>query len=191
MKLRAHVGLALLVALVGAGASEAGYDHPNLARGITAEGVYNFDGLDNVNLFNGNLALTLPIGQVYQVGPKLSYGLVLSYNSTAWDHRVEPIFSPPNQTFYATLPYPAPSTAGLGWNLHLGRLVPPSTRPENASNRWMYVAPDGSSHLFYPTLHEGETEEAGVEYARDGTYLRLRHLSGGVKAIDFPDGVTH
>jgi hypothetical protein len=46
-------------------------------------------GLDHVNLFNGNLAITIPIGPKYPIGPGLSSQLRLVYNSQVW--RTQPI----------------------------------------------------------------------------------------------------
>ncbi|HEV7669329.1 MAG TPA: polymorphic toxin type 28 domain-containing protein [Thermoanaerobaculia bacterium] len=55
------------------------------------------------------------------------------------------------------------------------------------------MAPDGSQHAFYPTLHDGETVIGGRQYTRDGTYIRLRGLyaNGTQIELDFPNGQTH
>ena len=48
------------------------------------------------------------------------------------------------------------------------------------SRRWILA--------LYPTLHEGETAVAGVQYTRDGTYLRYKSASN---EIELPDGTIH
>jgi hypothetical protein len=108
-------------------------EHPNVARGFNPSATFAAGDVDNINLFNGNLVLTIPLGQRYPVNAGLSYGLTLVYNSQAWEHQdynglVQAI---PNRT----------SNAGLGWMVSLGRI-------------------------------EGEAATAGIEYSRDGSYLR-------------------
>jgi hypothetical protein len=53
-------------------------------RGFAPEKVYDFSSIDQVNLFNGNLSLTIPIGPRFPVGGGLTYGLTLVYNSNVW-----------------------------------------------------------------------------------------------------------
>ena len=60
--------------------------HANQARGFDVNGVYSTKAIDNINLFNGNLVLTIPIGASYKVGGNFSYSLTLVYNSTLWNH---------------------------------------------------------------------------------------------------------
>ena len=54
--------------------------------GFSAQNVYSTTDIDSVNLFNGNLVLTLPIGQTYPVSERLSYGLTLVHNSQVWTY---------------------------------------------------------------------------------------------------------
>ena len=63
-------------------------ESPNNAKGFT-QNIFEFNNLDNINLFNGNLNINIPIGMKYQIGPKLSYQLSLSYNSKIW-RKIEP-----------------------------------------------------------------------------------------------------
>lgn len=58
--------------------------HANQSRGFDANGVYSSKAIDSINLFSGNLNLTVPIGGVYRVGSHLSYSFSLSYNSHLW-----------------------------------------------------------------------------------------------------------
>ncbi|MDX1998979.1 MAG: hypothetical protein SF066_14780, partial [Thermoanaerobaculia bacterium] len=135
-----------------------------------------------------NVALTIPIGSGYPVSPSFSYGLTLVYNSKAWDQELVAgrLRAVPNRQ----------SNAGMGWQLSLGRLITPED-PKNDydSFHWVYLAPDGSDHLFYSDLH-GVTP--GVDactnatcYSRDGSYLRLRRLSASQKVLEFPNGERH
>ncbi len=155
-------------------------EHPNIAKGLSGAGGAV---LDSVNPFNGNLVIRLPIGQSYPVNAGLSYQLALTYNSQVWEH----------ETYDdETRAIPARgANAGLGWSLHLGRLNPPqlefSSLPSPDYSRNTYLAPDGATHTFYPTLHEGEAATPGVEYTRDGSYLRLNTAS---RQIEFPDGTV-
>src|SRR5215213_827900 len=122
---------------------------PSQERGFQAEKAFHVGDFDTVNLFNGNLVLTIPIGGAYPVGGGLSYGLTLIYNSNVWDYE---------ETASATtqaLPNRR-SNAGMGWRLSLGELLEP-TDPSNESTRWVYVGADGAEHTFYDYLHQGET----------------------------------
>jgi RHS repeat-associated protein len=67
--------------------SAAQNQHPNQARGFNANGVYSAGDVDHVNLFNGNLTVTIPIGQPYPVNGRLSYSFTLVYNSNPWSPR--------------------------------------------------------------------------------------------------------
>src|SRR6266849_7532302 len=40
---------------------------------------------ENIDILNGNLSLTVPIGSSYQVNQNFGYQLSLSYNSKVWD----------------------------------------------------------------------------------------------------------
>lgn len=126
---------------------------PTLERGFSPNQVYQFNDLDSVNLFNGNLAVNIPIGPVYRVGGDLSYQLRLVYNSKIWDFEYDfactvesgPIIisgdvwsslellemvltgSPDgggSECFTIAIPN-RKSNAGTGWTLGFGQLYPP------------------------------------------------------------------
>jgi RHS repeat-associated protein len=59
--------------------------HANQSRGFNPQQAYSTHDLDSVNLLNGNLVLSIPIGQRYKVNGNLSYGLTLHYNSNLWN----------------------------------------------------------------------------------------------------------
>jgi RHS repeat-associated protein len=157
--------------------------HPNTERGLNGHS-YLSSGFDHVNLYNGNLGLTVPLGQSYKVGGNLDYQMTLVYNSNIWDFKVE------NQVDQGervkALPDPK-SNAGLGWRLSFGALYPPNTPVYNEENAYLYVAPDGSQHQFYSLLPGAS--QPGALFSGDGTYMRLR--TDGPLRIEFPDGQVH
>lgn len=83
MKMRALL-LTLLVALPAAAS-----DAPHQTRGFTPNQVYQIGDLVHVNIFNGNVMIRIPLGQVYEVGPVLRYQFILTYNSKVWDYATE------------------------------------------------------------------------------------------------------
>lgn len=162
-------------------------EHPNVARGFSRDKAFQVGDVDHVNLFNGNLVLTLPLGQSFPVGGGLSFGLTLTYNSNAWDF--EEHVDQTQVAFTQALPG-LRFNAGLGWLLTLGQLNPPRTSISPDGHE-VYLGPDGAEHAFYGTLHEGEAPIKAVQYTRDGSYLRLRGASGSPREVDFPDGTIH
>jgi RHS repeat-associated protein len=151
-------------------------EHPNVAKGFNPSATFAAGDIDNVNLFNGNLVLTIPLGPTYPVNA-LSYGLTLVYNSQVWEQqefngRVQSI---PVRT----------NNAGLGWMVSMGRFNPPEFLGDMDTFRDTYMSPDGARHAFYPTLHEGDVPTAGIKYSRDGSYLRYLAAS---RTVEFPDG---
>lgn len=150
--------MASLVLLVGPFGDPAGAHVANetLERGFSPQQVYQLNGLDNVNLFNGNLNVTIPIGPSYPVGGGFSYQLKLVYNSQIWDFEydyactitmlrqgaveawfwdndnlhLEVIKQGPSdiedECFTVAIPN-RKSNAGTGWTLGFGQLYPPNT----------------------------------------------------------------
>jgi hypothetical protein len=158
----------------------AAQEHPNVAKGFSPSGSFGAAGVDSVNLFNGNLVLTIPLGQRFPVSSGLAYGLTLVYNSQIWESQVS---DPYVQSFPNRM-----NNAGLGWMVSLGRINPPEYHDDFEVVRDTYQSPDGARHTLYPTLHEGETQTAGVEYSRDGSYLRYKTTT---RTLEFPDGTKH
>jgi len=145
---------------------------PAFERGLHADKLYQFNGIDNVNLVNGNVSIVLPIGMSYAIDGDLSYQLTLSYNSKLWDHVSS------SSWVHA---YPSRrSNAGVGWLLGFGRFVGWDD-PSNGAEVDLYESPDGSEHLFFGTA---------PTYTNDGSNLRARYESGSVVAVDFPNGVV-
>jgi RHS repeat-associated protein len=176
--MRNRATLLILGLLFLAGLPASAQQHPNTARGFSSSGSFSTGDVDNVNLFNGNLVIRIPLGLSYPVNGNLAYQLTLVYNNNVWDYQQSDLVQAvPNRT----------SNAGLGWMVSLGRFNPPSSTDVDTV-RNTYMSPDGSLHTFYPTLHEGETAASGVEYTRDGSYLRYQ---AAISEIEFPDGTIH
>ena len=166
--MRLRLAAALLAAAFVAVVSSAQQQHQSLQKGFQSEKVYQFGEIDSVNIFNGNLVVTVPIGPAFPLNGGLSYQLRLSYNSKVWD-MVEGTKMRAHPT--------SRSNAGMGWVFGLGRFVKHDD-PRNESDEDLYEAPDGGDHLFKGTR------------TRDGSNLRLR-LAAPIAEIDFPDGTIH
>ena len=190
------------------------------ARGLEVDSAFQFGDIDAINLFNGNLNLQIPLGQRYPVGAGLSYGLDLVYNSNAWRHvehcTVTGSGGAPINTFEIEVGYERPvmtANAGLGWKVDPGRILVRGNSVAGSPNepspeRLTYVAPDGSEHAFFGTLHSGDTLIADQAFTMDSSYLRLQAFPAGCMAtdpsglavnisacnqlqVDFPDGSKH
>ncbi len=164
---------------------------PENERGFDPDKVFQVGEVDHVNLFNGNVLLTIPVGG----------GLSLVYNSNLWNFDVFSLTEgdPGSRSF--TLAEPAFGfNAGVGWTVLPGQLQRPAT-DANQGSQWTFIGPDGAQHAFYPTLHEGDIDENAVPtsspvdpdalevgYTRDGSYLRMLRLSLGVRRVEMPDG---
>jgi len=180
--------LLLLLAVCGAA---AGADDPAAARGFSPEKVYQFGSIDSVNLFNGNVIITIPVGQTYNVSPQLSYGLTLSYNSNVWDMLLVSYgLADCGPDGYVSEPH-VMSNAGVGWSVGFGRLFPPG-HIANTTDRgyWVYESPDGAVHAF-------DGGDGTTLATTDSSHLRMRlsplndqcaiNRPGAV--VEFPDGM--
>jgi RHS repeat-associated protein len=173
--------------------------HPNTAPGFPVEQSFHVGDVDSVNLFNGALTLTIPIGGSYPVNGGFSYNLKLTYNSSPWLFKTVKYAIPPDyHEVSRTQAFPTPcSNAGLGWRVSFGRMDPPCQVPD-ANDTYpvgpIYQDENGTDHIFYPTLHDGDAEDAAVsgvsdvEYTRDGSYLRLKVYTAGYREVELPDG---
>jgi hypothetical protein len=200
MSARLRLGFAfpaLLLALAGPVLADI---HPNTAGGFPVDQSFHVGDIDNVNLFNGALTVTIPIGPSYPVNGGFSYSLKLVANSSPWIfqtvHRTDPKTGDDTTRLQAN-PNPC-SNAGLGWRVSLGRLNPPCQVPDvnDTLPGPTYQDEMGTDHVFYPTLHWGDPEDApvsgitGIEYTRDGSYLRLKVYGSGFQEVEFPDGMV-
>jgi RHS repeat-associated protein len=173
--------------------------HPNTAPGFPGDESFHVGDIDSVNLFNGSLTLTIPIGTSYPVNGGFSYNLKLVYNSNPWSFVTVyyPPVAPTDPDVPRTQAQPSPcSNAGLGWRVSLGRIDPPCQVPgrDIPLTTRLYQDETGTDHIFYPTVHYGDADDtlppnvSDVQYTRDGTYLRMLINTDGTRDIDFPDG---
>ncbi len=164
---------------------------PSHQRGVTADTAYQIGDLDQINLFNGSLTVSLPIGITYPVGPSLSFSLTASYSSGGWEydenHQCQDI-NPPFALRTYSLPIQDLKTqAGFGWRVSLGELIAPRNSPTTTPE--IYVDPSGGEHRFYTELHPGgfpATPQPSTWFTNDSTYLRLRKRNPGV--CELPSG---
>ena len=187
MRAGSRCGLSLLavVAAILALPMAAAGEHPNRGRGLDPEGSYQQVGvLDSVNLFNGTPVIRIPIGPTYPVAGSLNYSLALYYSGNVWDQE----WRQDGQNLYSQSLPNRRSNAGLGWLLSLGRMILPSDPTNHTGAYWLYESPDGSEHVLYPTLHNGESMISGIFYSRNGTYLRFKSTP---MTLEFPDGKIH
>ncbi len=181
--------LALVTGLAAPALAEI--ENPNHGRGFSPEKAFDIGDVDHVNLFNGTLNLTIPVGGSYPLSGGLSYSLTLTYGSALWEWQDFCQFTAQGLSCdYRSSPN-LDDNAGFGWRLHMGRLFEPFDPPRNSSPYWVYESPDGGTHTFHATLHDGDGLVSGVSYTRDGSYLRMKELAGGVREIEFPDGTIH
>jgi RHS repeat-associated protein len=183
--------------------------HPNTAPGFPVEQAFHVGDVDSVNLFNGALTLTVPIGSSYPVN-SFSYSLKLTYNSSPWEFKTvtRTVDNLPKDLIQA-MPNRC-SNAGLGWRISFGRINPPcQVLQDNMGppDPPIYEDENGTDHIFYPTLHKDDAEDApiiiapsdivsDIEYTRDGSYLRMKvhtdtnnsNRSVIYREIEYPDG---
>ncbi len=179
---RAAALLALSWAL-GSLASLAVWAAPpaNNARGLEAAPAMNYMGVDQVNLFNGGLSMTIPLGPRFPLGPGSSYGFTLIYSSQLWDGGREGTQNQwliePSKLF----------NAGLGWRVSLGTLLPANDRATGFAG-WVFIGPDGSQHKFRDRLNDLDTPEPGVQYSFNGSYVRF---NVDLRQVETPDGMKY
>ncbi|MCG8462476.1 MAG: hypothetical protein MI919_39835, partial [Holophagales bacterium] len=194
------------------GGGLAGERIPSL-RGLLPSQAFLSDGeVESINTANGNLNLSVPLGQIWRVGPHISYQLRATHNSDAWDHATvqcshtnsgcQTTFGP----VLVALPHRS-ANAGAGWSVQLGQLFAPAaptgsntldrqtwSNRDHASvdigERWLYVSPDGGSHHLYK-LNGRTTSHNGLplRYAKDGSQLRMRQISANTVIVEHPNGV--
>jgi RHS repeat-associated protein len=170
-------------------------EHANTGTGFSPNKAFQIGDVDHINSFNGNLVVTLPLGESFRVSPTLSYGLTLTYNSNIWEFQQDDTCGYPVFSYNQAIPIRR-SNAGMGWMVTLGQINPPfAPFADNPTGNDMYLSPDGGLHTLYPKLHNEDAAVNGVSYTRDGTYLRLSNLTtlgtGSGYTLDFPDGTTH
>lgn len=175
MRLTRILAIALALATMPVFANQ----HFNQAKGFNANNVYQVNDYDSINAFNGNLNISIPIGNSYPIAEGAALQLMLHSNANVWDSEEYlggDCTAEPGNVAYAH----RRANAGMGWILSLGRLFAPG-HPTNDFG-WTYEAPDGAEHVF--------GGDAGWSDTGDESYLRM-YSAGDVKTIEFPDGTKH
>ena len=143
----------------------------NFARGFEPGQTYHDFGADKVNILNGNLTVSIPIGPVLKHNGDLSLQLNLHYNSKIWATEPRTL----NEDFMRVAYLEGRSTAGLGWKMHLGRLylVAMDSSGYSAGSEVYFESQDGNRHRLYP---ENLTNpESGYWYTKDNSYIRAEY----------------
>ncbi len=145
--------------------------------GFTPNNVFETHGIDNVNLFNGDPGLVVPLGPEYPIGPGNSWQLKAYYSAKFWkfDNYQCTIQTIVRHAFVSGYP-----TLGAGWSLELGYVSTDDIGESAATG--IYHSPDGGRHPFYGT---------SPYYTKDGSFLRISKPTSTSYQVEFPDGTRH
>jgi RHS repeat-associated protein len=166
-------------------------EHPNHRRGLDTPTAYQYENLDAVNLFNGNLSVAIPIAEI-RVGGALTVPIALRYNSTVWGFEEGLAASePPNEPTLKAKVDPI-QNAGMGWLVSLGKIYPPFTPQYNDGPGVLLVEPDGTRRGFAPQMHPGDPPaEENVSYTVDGSFMRLKKDATAARwYLESPNGLV-
>ncbi len=185
-----------LFLLLGVGISAQ--EHPTQEKGFAPEKMYQIGDVDHVNVFNGDLIVTLPLGQSFPVDADFGYHFTLTYNSKVWETMAT---DRGEESVPAKMAFPTRyANAGLGWKFSIGGAfgLPCAKAEMECYADYMarvlgtYESGDGAQHDFFGTLHIDDPDPTGqvYGYTRDGTYLRAKSIASGVFEVEFPDGTV-
>ncbi|MDY7096335.1 MAG: hypothetical protein SX243_25450, partial [Acidobacteriota bacterium] len=193
------------------------YQPVEIDRGLLPNRPYQgLDGIDTIDLTSGNLVLRIPLGQTYTVGDRLTYSFQAVHNSNTFESiRLDcGTYNGPTtcgnlgrDLHFSTTNLAA--NAGLGWELHFGRLFAPNPPNHLAANerqrwpnaqwnvdtsdqlqRWLYIAPDGAQHNLHNLPDRISSSGHGpVRYSKDGSQLRMIQTGADEIELHFPDGL--
>jgi len=160
-------------------------DHPFESKGPSRDAL---SSIDSVNPSNGNGFMSIPIGQTYHIGGKVTLQLTLNYNSKVWQ-TISGVLMDEIVGNYPTAFPSRKSNAGVGWRLSLGELAPPQSPRNPSQGTWMFIDSSGGEHLFHNTLHNGLAPD-GAQYTRDGSYIRMQ-TEGPFRLVELPNGLVY
>ena len=186
--------VSVLAALIGVAASRSFADSdPNSATGFV-KNAFDSSSIDNVNLFNGNLVITIPIAS-YRVDGIIGYGITLTYNSKIWGYSDAKTTSSSGDKHYTMSAIDMPSPLGVGWSMDLGHIWFDSFSTRDGKfartlaaggTPYFFIGPDGGFHRLYdPNGSVSTTSRSSVFFTKDGSNLRVKvTTSNGLDALD-------
>src|ERR1041385_8196708 len=137
---------------------------PSVARGFDPEKVYATSPVDNVSLFNGNLLVSVPLGETYVVSPNLSYTLHAIHNGKTWDFEEKQLWvdcqgfnCDQTSVLYTDWVDIPDRTANAGFDVRgqFPGFIQPGRAASN-SRLLLFEGPDGAQHALYDSLHDGD-----------------------------------
>jgi RHS repeat-associated protein len=147
--------------------------------GFKPTGVLESRGIDNVNPFNGDPGVIVPLGPEYTLGPGSKWQLQAYYSSKFWHYDDILCGLDPSVHHAFITGYP---TLGVGWSLELGYIGP----DPGFNYAGIYHSPTG--HHAFQAGGTGCTG-TGTYCTVDGTHLRVKYTSSPDQyTIEFPDG---
>jgi RHS repeat-associated protein len=163
--------VALILGLGGLGSRPARAEIQNDAIGFSPNHAFDTaEAGENVDLMNGNLTLTIPLGPRYKLADNFNYGVTLYYNSKIWHHEC-PTGLPPSHTHPCPGTLPPYSDYGLGFSLLPGRVYhDPQDQP------WVFrlQLEDGSDHFFCDTHVTGWSASQNCDsFTTDPTHMNV------------------
>ncbi|MBV8516068.1 MAG: RHS repeat-associated core domain-containing protein [Acidobacteria bacterium] len=202
-----HGATVVLVVLLFGAPLYAGVD-TILAHGFQPNTSYQISQFDNVNLFSGDLSVTVPIGPQYKTNGALSYQFTLQHSRDVWAFVDKYAVNTAPSTISTTI-VDAVTTQGSS-GIRTYRMTFTLDAPEgsgfagsepvptgNAGVGWSvgfgsfgavatpegylsgtYTEPNGASHEFKPSMHSTSFNDVGASFTQDGSYLRLRKIGG-------------
>ncbi len=152
-----------------------------------ADQVFDSGQVDHVNVYSGDVQLTIPLGPEYSLGAGVTWRLAASYSNRYWNlYRFNcgdpewPCYQTPTINHAVVT---GRSTLGPGWNVSLGYITGKVSSGPDDPERPRYHAPDGSIHAL--------NEMGGGLWAPDDSlHARFRfETSGGERwSMELPDG---
>lgn len=176
---------ALAFITLGAAAQTPVEQPEEVLPGFKPDQVYSTSGIDNVNTFNGDPSIVVPLGS-FPLGVDIAWEPKLYYSAKFW---ALPVIRNADWTYETgSAAVLGLGHVGVGWTFHLGYMaINGSVTPYSSPT---YVGPDGGSHVFRDSGLRSPTGQI-LFVTTDGTHLRARCTGSGASSlwqVDFPDG---
>jgi RHS repeat-associated protein len=153
----------LVVAAPVAALAQSGPDNdPAAAQGYVSN-YFHHSSVDSINQFNGQLAVPVPIGPTYQVGPSLTFQATLTYST-----RVTEPGHPTDESNPNYFPVVGDPAIGIGWTFSAGKVACRALPTSVSAQGPCYIRPDGAQVDF--PVQNGTTYTTA-----DATQYKLVH----------------